>query len=97
MTLYSLRTLPSGYAITKFDDDLEVQSTYVMTRQEIPGRAIGMIRCSCPASGRPTCRHREMVPLFILTNRVDTGWFYDHDAMKWYPPIGEGKELERRL
>ena len=81
MSLYNMKTENNGdLRITKFTDDLEPeytngkQSSYITSRDA----------CDCPAGHRPTCRHREMLPAFVSTARVDTAWMYDHDNETWY-------------
>lgn len=72
MSLYNAKSVDSALRITKFDDELDVESSYITTRDT----------CECPASRRHTCRHREMYPEF--KGREDTGWFLDWDERKWY-------------
>ena len=71
--LYSCRHSGDQYRITKFSDDMEVESSYLCTIAE----------CECPAGSRPICRHREMLPLFIARGAIDTGWFYDYERGGW--------------
>lgn len=82
MTLYNLRTTEVGWRITKFTDDLEVESTYEMHDHD------GIV-CTCPAAQRPTCRHRQMFDLVL--ERVDTPWFLDFDTRAWVDPTGEAR------
>lgn len=81
MTLYNLRTTETAFKITKFDSDLNPESSYDISRS-------GSYEwtCTCPASHRSTCRHRQMVPLMV--DRVDTGWFYNFDSKLWVDPLG---------
>lgn len=74
MTLYNAKLVETALRITKFDDDLDVESSYITTRDT----------CECPAGVRDTCRHRQMYPAFIESKRADTGWFFDYDEHKWY-------------
>lgn len=67
-TLYSLRTDPSGYRITKFVDG-EVESSYLTSTDA----------CECPAGHRHTCRHRQMLPQMLAHGIADTYWFMDWD------------------
>lgn len=67
-TLYSLRTDPSGYRITKFVDG-EVESSYLTSTDA----------CECPAGHRHTCRHRQMLPQMLAHGIADTHWFMDWD------------------
>ena len=72
MSLYNLKSLDgTDYCITKFDAELNVEGDYLM---KVEGT---VITCSCPAGPRPTCRHRDMLRQFKLTNRVNTEWFYE--------------------
>lgn len=76
--LYSCKSeiAPDGsghYRITKFDADLNVESSYITTA----------LTCDCPAGERPMCRHREMLPKFLLRNAVNTMWMYDYDRDGW--------------
>lgn len=66
--MYSLRTDPGGYRITKFVDG-EVESSYAVTESE----------CECPAGHRHTCRHRQMLPTMLAHGIANTHWFYLHD------------------
>jgi hypothetical protein len=74
MSLYNMKENGSGYQITKFDEDLNPEATY----------STGDVSCNCKAGGRPTCRHRQMLPLFQVTARVNTGWFYDFEGENWF-------------
>jgi hypothetical protein len=74
MSLYNAKAVETALRITKFDDDLDVESSYITTRST----------CECPAGVRDSCRHRQMLPEFISTKRADTGWFLDWDERKWY-------------
>lgn len=76
------------YRITKFDADLNVESSYITTA----------LTCDCPAGERPMCRHREMLPKFLLRNAVNTFWMYDYDRDGWISQsvseaLGESAEL----
>ena len=75
MTLYNLKQSKDKYIITKFDGDLEVQSSY-----EVNGGV-----CTCPAGthGR-YCRHKEMQNYFIEQGRVDSPWFFEYPEHKWW-------------
>ena len=67
-TLYSLRTDPQGYRITKWVDG-DVESSYITSIAE----------CNCPAGHRHTCRHRQMLPQMLAHGLADTHWFWSHD------------------
>lgn len=79
--IYNLRTSPSGFTVTKFNDDFNVESCYEMTISD------GQLRCGCPAGARPTCRHRQMFAQ--LRTRVDSAWFLDFDTREWVDPTGD--------
>lgn len=68
------------YRITKFNSDMDVESSYTCTETW----------CECPAMGRPTCRHREMLPKFIARGAVNTHWFLDFDRGGWVSTDWEG-------
>lgn len=83
MSLYTLRTNHSEglpFIITKFDDSLDVESSY----------PVGQTACECPAGHLPKCRHRTMLPTLRL--RCDTAWFYDFDLKSWSDPTGEANK-----
>lgn len=67
-TLYSLRTDPLGYRITKFVDG-EPEGSYITNERD----------CECPAGPRPTCRHRQMLPVMLAHHIANTHWFMDWD------------------
>lgn len=76
-SLYNLKSIPGGYLICKFDEDLNPIDSYTMPIVD------GIQNCSCPAMARATCRHRTMLPAFTKLDRVDTGWFLDYDKGSW--------------
>ncbi len=71
--LYNCHSDGDQYRITKFDSLGNVESTYLCTTEE----------CECPAGVRPTCRHRQMLPLFLKREAVNTFWFFDFDRKGW--------------
>jgi hypothetical protein len=71
--LYSCRHDGDQYRITKFDEDFNIESSYLCTIAD----------CECPAGVRPMCRHREMLPKFLSREAVGTGWMYDYDRGGW--------------
>lgn len=74
MTLYNCKPEGSSHRITKFDNDLNVESTYLCTEST----------CECPAGHRHTCRHRQMLPRFLAKPGADRGqWLYDFDRSHW--------------
>lgn len=87
MILYNLKSEIShanviSYRITKFDEDLNPESSYIVHNEV----------CECPAGVRPTCRHRVMLP--IMLPHVDTEWFYNYDNATWYDAIGNEVDFE---
>ena len=87
--LYNCKHDGDQYRITKFDHDMNVESSYLCTERE----------CECPAGHRPMCRHREMLPKFIHRKAIGTEWFLDYDRGGWVqmseeyadpPPLPEG-------
>jgi hypothetical protein len=74
MSLYNLKTAKDGYKIAKFTDDLDYEQDYIVSPDG----------CDCPAGHRDTCRHRQMLPKFLVQRRVNTPWFYDHDNERWF-------------
>lgn len=70
--LYNCHSDSSGYRITKFNDG-EVESSYICSTDA----------CECPAGVRTTCRHRQMLPLFIDRGAVDSFWFLDWQRKGW--------------
>lgn len=78
MTLYNCKhVIPNDgtgrYRITKFDSDMNVESSYLCTTSS----------CDCPAGVRPSCRHRDMLPKFLHRGYVGTEWFFDFDRGGW--------------
>lgn len=61
------------YRITKFDADLNVESSYLCDEGS----------CGCPAGERPSCRHRQMLPRFLARGAVNTMWMHDFDRNGW--------------
>lgn len=66
---------PSGdqYRITKFDTDANPESSYLTDG----------IECDCPAGVRPTCRHRQMLPLFKASKATNGEAFFNFDTSTW--------------
>lgn len=86
LTLYNLKGDSAAasygkkqYIITKFDGDLNIESTYLVSHND----------CTCPAGVRDTCRHRQMLPLML--DRINSAWFYCFDDKQWYDPTGEAE------
>jgi hypothetical protein len=68
MILYNCHTDGDEYRITKFIDG-NPESSYLLSHAE----------CQCPAGSRPTCRHRQMLPVFLNSGIVDTHLFLNWD------------------
>ena len=82
MTLYNLKSSDGAWRITKFTNDLEVESSYITSLQE----------CECPAGSRPTCRHRQMLPKMLNVGAEDSGMFYDFERDQFLEPITDDTE-----
>lgn len=81
MNLYNLKSTGLGYRITKFDFDLNPESSYEMTRDT----------CQCPQGHKATCRHRRMFPIFETAKRIDTPWFLCFEDSTWHDPTGQAE------
>ena len=77
MTLYNMKKVNGEYRITKFDEHLNVESSYLTSPEA----------CECPAGHRNTCRHRQMLPVFIDNNKVNTAWCLDWEKGRWTNPF----------
>lgn len=77
MTLYNLKTDGSSYRITKFSNDLDVESSYTLSAEV----------CECPAGARPSCRHRQMLPKMLAEGLLDSGGFYDFNTGEVLVPL----------
>ena len=73
--LYNIKRGPHGYAIGKFDRDLNLLAAYNTSTDY----------CSCPAGPRPTCRHRKMLPRVL--SKVDQPEFYCYETQTWHRPL----------
>ena len=82
MTLYNLKSSDGHWRITKFTNDLEVESSYITSLQE----------CECPAGSRPTCRHRQMLPKMLSIGAEDSPMFYDFERDQFLEPISNDLE-----
>ncbi|TXH43033.1 MAG: hypothetical protein E6Q97_34820 [Desulfurellales bacterium] len=79
MTLYNIKTEDNQFRITKFDNDLNVDSSYLVSEDA----------CECPAGVRSTCRHRQMLSTFLACDAVDQPMFWDFENHTWYHAPGE--------
>jgi hypothetical protein len=73
MILYNCKHDGDQFRISKFDEHMDVIASYLCTEDE----------CDCPAGVRPTCRHRQMLPLFIRRKAIGSGWMLDFDRGGW--------------
>ena len=72
--LYSCRHDGDQYRISKFTENLDLESSYLCTFDE----------CQCPAAERgKRCRHMDMLPKFVQRGAIDTGWMLDYDRGGW--------------
>ena len=77
-SVYNLKKTPDGYRMVKFDEWLNVEAVY-----EIQYRR-GRFYCDCPQGQKaPTCKHRDMIPVFCSKKAVDKGKFYCADTGEW--------------
>lgn len=74
MTFYSMRSHDGGFSITKFDADLNPLDTYQVSPDA----------CTCPAGVRPSCRHRQMLPVFIAADAIDQPMFWSFEEQAWF-------------
>ena len=81
MSLYTMRSVDEGWRITKFTDELNVESVYTLRPQD------NTIVCDCPRSSVGDCRHLHIWQQFFETERVNQGWFYNYDTGDWLPPL----------
>lgn len=84
-TLYNCHHSGDQFRITKFDDDMNPQSSYLCTTEE----------CECPAGVRPTCRHREMLPKFLARDHIGDEWFFDYNRGGWVQMGLEWRQQEQ--
>lgn len=84
MTLYNLKSEDAIWRITKFDNDLNVESSYTTSEAE----------CSCPAGARPSCRHRQMLPKMLAIGAEDSGMFYDFDKDQFLEPMAYEEDTQ---
>lgn len=78
MALYNLRSADGDWRITKFDNDLNPESSYLVSREA----------CECLAGHRPSCRHRQMLSRMLAAQAEDSPMFYDFDRDQWLAPTG---------
>ena len=78
---YNLKRMPNGYRMVKFDNLFNVEAVYNVRFSR------GHFYCDCPASKHTSCKHREMVHVFLDHKRVDSGWFLRYDTGEWHRPV----------
>lgn len=66
-----------NYTITKFDQDLNVESSYAMTY--IPSNNGGYYDCNCPAA-KFDCRHKGIQRAILQAGKQDSELFYCFEA-----------------
>lgn len=76
--IYNVKTIPKGYRIVKYDHLLNIERTY-----EIHRNARGDLKCFCAAGEKPTCRHRDMLFIFLRRDKVNTHWFLNYTTGLW--------------
>lgn len=67
-TLYNLRHDGDQYRITKWIDG-NPEASYLCDAGA----------CECPAGVRPTCRHRQMLPMMLDRHLANSTLFWDFD------------------
>jgi hypothetical protein len=82
---YNLRRMPDGYRMVKFDDLYNVEAVYNIRFYR------GRFYCDCPASNRPDCKHRQMIPIFSTHRATDTGRFFCYDTGEWISALTKGE------
>lgn len=80
MSLYNLKSADGDWRITKYDNDLNPEGSYLVSADA----------CTCPAGARPTCRHRQMLPKFLAAGAEDSGMFFHFETEQFLTPdLGE--------
>lgn len=51
------------------------------------------LSCSCFAGRKPTCRHRQMIPIFQKNAAIGTGALYCFDTKQWREPVPPDEEV----
>jgi hypothetical protein len=96
---YTIRSMPrelgesvlASWKCIKFDRDHEVEGIYVINKIYSPTAPnASILTCGCFAGNKETCRHRQMVEVFDVTHRIDSGWTFDFDKKRWYEPLTNG-------
>ncbi len=66
---------PENWTCVKMDRDFNEEDTYYISKH--------VSVCSCYAGSKSTCRHRELVSIFQMENRVDSREAFDFDKKRW--------------
>lgn len=79
MARHNIYTVLSGtsenWSCVKMNRDWEVEDTYYISKH--------VSVCSCFAGSRSTCRHRQILSIFLAEGKVDSREAYDFDKQKW--------------
>lgn len=78
---YNVKRMPDGYRMVKFDNLYNVEAVYNIRFSR------GRFYCDCPASNNASCKHRDMIPVFIDYKAVDSGKFLCYETGEWHPAI----------
>lgn len=88
---YNLKSTLDGYRMVKFDYLFNVEAVYNILYRR------GRFYCDCPQGGKaPTCRHRDMVPIFNQHKAVNSGKFYCYEDKTWIPAISLETTTKKR-
>lgn len=80
LTYYKLKSIAGtekNYDITKFDEDLEVISSYKMSF--LPSNNGGYYDCNCPAS-KFDCRHKSIMRKILDAGQLDSEKFLCYET-----------------
>lgn len=86
---------PDVWSVVKMDRDHDVVETYEVKRITfvMHGEEKSMLSCSCFASSKETCRHRQMLDIFQQASAIDSRRAYDFDRQKWIAALGPSMEM----
>ena len=77
---------PNHWNVVKMERDHDVVEIYDVSRHVLGQDSTAIWGCGCYASNKSTCRHREMVKLFLEEGAVGSRKAYDYDKQKWILP-----------
>lgn len=83
--LYTVRIEKTNYRVVRFDGYFNPLRYYYVFEKKTP-RQYG---CTCQNGERIDCIHRLIVRKFQQENRVDRGWFWDHEHEVWERPLND--------